>query len=157
MNDGYAKLRMTLTLFAAGAALAGCSKEPDVSIKAFMANEVQPTAEVYWNAVQFISDETGDHDIRPQTDEEWQKVADAAAKLAEHGRMLKEPGYAEGRGQGWIEFSDGLIEVAGKAEAAANSKDPNAVFEVGGTVYSVCSACHQAYPPETPEGGQAPA
>ena len=72
MNDGYAKMRMTLTLFAAGAALAGCSKEPDVSIKAFMANEVQPTAEVYWNAVQFISDETGDHDIRPQTDEEWE-------------------------------------------------------------------------------------
>ena len=80
-----------------------------------------------------------------------------ATLLAEHGRMLKEPGYAEGRGQGWIEFSDGLIEVAGKAEVAANSKDPDAVFEVGGTVYSVCSACHQAYPPETPEGGQAPA
>ncbi len=154
-------VRLTLTLFVTTAALAGCSNEPDVPIKAFMANEVQPTAEVYWNAVQFVSDETGDHDIRPETDADWQKVADAAAKLADHGRQLKEPGYAEGRGQGWIDFSDGLIEVAGKAEAAAKTKDPDAVFEVGGTIYSVCSACHQAYPPETPpeapDAGETPA
>jgi len=147
--------RCKLTLFAMAMLLTGCgeSEAPRPSAKAFMANEVQPTAEVYWNAVQFISDETGDHDIRPQTDAEWQKVADAAAKLAEQGRMLKEPGYAEGRGDAWLEFADGLIAVAGKAEEAAKSKNPDAVFEVGGTVYSVCSACHQAYPPAEGEPG----
>ena len=46
----------------------------------------------------------------------------------------------------------GLIEVAGQAEQAAADKSTDAVFEVGGTVYSVCSACHQAYPPaDAPE------
>ncbi|MGX7896841.1 hypothetical protein [Tsuneonella sp. HG222] len=149
--------RSTLTLFAMAGLLAGCGggEADKPSVKAFMANEVQKTAETYWNAVQFISDETGEHDIRPETDEEWQKVVAAADKLAAHGQTLKEPGYAEGRGQGWIEFSDGLIEVAGKAREAAVSKDPDAVFEVGGTVYSVCSACHQAYPPADGEPGAA--
>lgn len=144
--------RRCLTLFAAVAVLAGCNSAPDRTAKEFMISEVQPTAEIYWDSVQYISDETGDHDIFPRTDAEWQKVADAAVRLADLGRELKEPELAEGRGKGWIDFADGLIEVAGQAEAAARAKDTDAVFEVGGTVYSVCSACHQAYPPAEPEG-----
>jgi hypothetical protein len=142
----------TLTLFALSGALAACSGEPAKPIKDYMAQDVQPTAEIYWNAVQFVSDENGEHEIMPQTDAEWADVAGAAAKLAEMGKDLKKPAYAEGRGAGWIDFADGLIEVAGKAEDAAKAKDVDAVFEVGGTLYSVCSACHQAYPAESPEG-----
>lgn len=143
----------TLTLFALSGALAACGGEPAKPIKAYMAEDVQPTAEVYWNAVQFISDETGDHEIEPKTDAEWEDVRQAAAKLADMGEKLKQPAYAEGRGSGWVDFANGLIEVAGKAEEAARARDPDMVFAEGGTVYSVCSACHQAYPAETPEGG----
>ena len=139
--------RRTLTLFAISAALAGCQAEPKASVKEYMAGEVQPTAEVYWNAVQFISDEQGDHDIFPRNDAEWENVRQAAVRLGEMGAELKEPKYAEGRGAAWIDFADGLIEVSAQAEKAAADKSSEAVFEVGGTVYSVCSACHQAYPP----------
>ena len=147
-------IRRTLTLFALAAVLAGCSAEPKASVKKYMAGEVQPTAEVYWNAVQFISDEQGDHDIFPRNDAEWEDVRQAAVRLGEIGAELKDPKYAEGRGAAWIDFADGLVEVAGQAEKAAADKSTEAVFEVGGTVYSVCSACHQAYPPadEVAEG-----
>lgn len=142
----------TLTLFSLIPALAACGQSgPEVPIKDYMANTVQPTAEIYWNSVQYISDEDGEHEIFPRTDAEWEEVRQAAARLAEIGAELKEPGYADGRGSGWIDFADGLIEVAGQAEQAAASKDTDAVFDVGGTVYSVCSACHQAYPPAEPE------
>ena len=149
--------RRTLTLFAISAALAGCQAEPKASVKEYMAGEVQPTAEVYWNAVQFISDEQGDHDIFPRHDAEWENVRQAAVRLGEMGAELKEPKYAEGRGAAWIDFADGLIEVSAQAEKAAADKSTEAVFEVGGTVYSVCSACHQAYPPaEGLEGENGP-
>ena len=145
-------MRHTLTLFALSLALAGCKAEPEASVKDYMAQEVQPTAEIYWNSVQFISDEQGNHEIFPRTDAEWKEVRQAAVRLGEIGAELKEPRYAEGRGSAWIDFADGLIEVAGQAEQAAADKSTEAVFEVGGTVYSVCSACHQAYPPaEAPE------
>lgn len=146
-------IRHSLTLFALAAALGGCKAEPEASVRDYMVQEVQPTAEVYWDSVQFISDEQGQHDIFPRTDAEWEDVRKAAVRLGEIGAELKEPRYAKGRGTAWIDFSDGLIEVAGQAEQAAVSKSTDAVFEVGGTVYSVCSACHQAFPPaEGPEG-----
>jgi hypothetical protein len=135
--------------------LGGCNQAaqaPEMTAQQLMAKEVQPTAEIYWNAVQFISDETGDHDVFPKTDAEWKAVQDAAVKLGKLGEQLKTPGFSEGRGQDWIQFSDSLIEVSKLAEQAAAERNTDKVFEVGGTIYSVCSACHQMYPPATGAG-----
>ena len=117
------------------------------TIQQFMADAVQPTADVYWQSVQFVSDETGEHDIRPQTDEDWARVRTAGATLAEFGNLLMTPLYAEGRGQDWMDFSKGLVEMGLQAEQSAIDKDPEKVFEVGGNLYNVCSGCHQLYPP----------
>jgi hypothetical protein len=135
------------------------AEAPDKTIQQLMAEDVQPTADIYWKSVQFISDETGDHDIFPRTDEEWARVKDAATRLGEYGALLQTPGYAEGRGEDWVQFSKSLVEVSKLAEQAAVEKSTDKVFEVGGTVYSVCSACHQVYPPAegVPEGGAAEA
>jgi mono/diheme cytochrome c family protein len=140
-------VRRTLTLFALAAALAGCGSEPKASVKQYMASEVQPTAQVYWKSVQYISDEQGSREIVPRNDAEWESVRQAAVQLGQIGEELKQPKYAEGRGAAWTDFADGLIEVSAQAEKAAADKSTEAVFEVGGTLYSVCSACHQAYPP----------
>lgn len=150
-----------LTLFAMTALLAGCNAddtgraaagEPQYvkahSAQQLMAQVVQPTAEVFWDSVQYISDEAGQHEILPETDEDWQRTRTAAATITEMGNLLMTPVYAEGRGADWIEFSRALIEVGQQAEQAAVNRDVDAVFEVGGTMYSVCSACHQAYLPE---------
>jgi hypothetical protein len=135
---------------AAAALLAGCDRgppPPDQTVQQLMANEVQPTAEIYWDSVQFISDEEGYHEIVPETDADWQKTRDAATRMIELAELLQSPGYAEGRGDDWVEISQSLAEVGRLAEQAADSKDPEKVFEVGGTMYSVCSGCHQVYPP----------
>ena len=131
------------------------AETPEKTIQQLMADDVQPTADVYWKSVQYISDETGDHEILPRTDEDWARVKDAAARLGEFGALLQTPGYAEGRGEDWVQFSKSLVEVSKLAEQAAEEKSTDKVFEVGGTVYSVCSACHQVYPPAEgiPEGG----
>jgi len=127
------------------------------TLQQLMAEVVQPTAETYWDSVQYVSDEQGSHEIVPTTDEEWAKTRSAAATITELGNLLMTPLYADGRDEDWIQFSRSLVEVGERAEQAAADKDVNAVFEVGGTVYNVCSACHQAYPAESQpaDGGEA--
>lgn len=128
--------------------LSGCSQSdaPKAAlVKEQMAGTVQPTAQVYWNAVQYISDEQGTRKIVPTTDAQWQQTVDAAAKLRSMAQMLKQPEYAANRGTDWLEFAQGMADVAGQAEAAARARDPDGVLEAGGTLYNVCSACHEVY------------
>ncbi len=143
------------------AMLVSCSQEPATlshgTPQQLMANEVQPTAEIYWSAVGAISELIDGvsvfREFEPETDEEWQAVADSAVKLRELGAVLASPEYSEGRGDAWLDFAQGLQDVSRQAEQAAIDKDVEAVFEVGGTLYNVCSACHQAYPPAELEPG----
>lgn len=135
---------------ALAAALAGCGENaPEMTAQQLMAERVQPTAEVYWDAVQWISDTPGEEArlIQPQSDADWEKVVEAAIELQELGKLLQTPGYTEGRSEEWGTFAQALVEVSQKAEQAARSKDVDEVFAVGGTVYSVCSACHEVFPP----------
>ncbi|MEO6388385.1 MAG: hypothetical protein ABIT16_01345 [Croceibacterium sp.] len=144
-------IKSGLTL-AAIVLLSGCGSKvaaPEQTVQQFMAKDVQPTAQTYWDAVQYVSDETGNHDILPQTDADWQKVKDAATKLVGYADLLKTPAYSDGRGDDWQQFANSLSDVAKQAEAAAAEKNPDKIFEVGGTMYSVCSACHMVYPATT--------
>ncbi len=150
-------LAMTLPALA----LASCGDEtvemPYGTAQQFMANEVQPTAEIFWGAVGSVSElvdgEPVFREFAPETDEDWEQVRLSAVKLREFGEVLASPAYADGRGEDWQDFARGLQDVAGLAEQAAVDKSTDAVFEVGGTIYAVCSACHQVYPPaDLPEG-----
>lgn len=136
------------------ALLGGCNQgapAPDKTVQQLMAEDVQPTAEVYWGAVGHVSELIDgvpvERDIRPTTEAEWQEIRAAATKMIEYAELLQTPGYAEERGEDWIQISQSLADVGRLAEQAADSRDPEKVFEVGGTMYSVCSACHQVYPP----------
>jgi hypothetical protein len=141
--------------------LASCAEEPVElpygTAQQFMADHVQPTAEIYWGAVGAVSElvdgEPVFTEFEPETDEDWEEVRLAAVSLREFGEVLASPAYASERGDDWLDFANGMQDVSRLAEQAALDKDPEAVFEVGGTVYSVCSACHQMYPPaDMPEG-----
>ena len=125
------------------ALLAGCGEEaeaPDQTVQQLMAEVVQPTTEIYWDSVQYISDEEGMHEIVPETDADWQRTRDAAVRIQEFGELLQTPAYSQDRGEDWTQISQSLVEV-------------------GGTIYNVCSACHQVYPatvgPEA-EGAERP-
>ncbi|MEO0062592.1 MAG: hypothetical protein RLZZ08_1152 [Pseudomonadota bacterium] len=147
--------KLALCAVAATALLAGCNQPapaPELTVQQLMAKQVQPNAQIYWDAVQYINDETGNHDVLPQTDADWERVRQSAVTMGDHGKLLATPAYAEGRGKDWTEFANGLVQVAALAETAAKEKNPDKVFEVSGTIYNVCSACHQAYPPKEGPG-----
>jgi cytochrome c553 len=153
-----------LTLVAALAAplaLAGCSNEPELppegTAQQLMAQQMQPTAEIYWESVgassELVDGEPVFREWAPETDAEWEAVRAAAMRLGELGELLKDPAYSDGRGDDWLAYAKGLVDVSAQAEQAAVAQDAEAVFEVGGTIYTVCSACHRMYPPEElPEG-----
>lgn len=123
------------------------------SVQQLMANTVQPTAETYWDKVQFITDMEGFHEIQPETDEEWKATQDAAIAISDIATLLATPEYSDGRDEAWFDFTDGLTGVAKLAEEAAIAQDPELVFEVGGKIYNVCKGCHQTFPPEAiPDG-----
>lgn len=139
--------RQAILAIGAAACLAACTggKEPP-SVRKLMKDEVQPTAEIFWNSSGSVSDESGEHDLTPTTEEGWKKARDAAAKLGEYGELMMTKDYAADRGEAWIKFSRGLVDISKRAEQAAANHDGDAMFEVGAYVYDVCSACHQAYP-----------
>lgn len=132
-----------------GAVLLGaCNQqkpEPPADVRAFMLEHVQPTAQTYWSAVYFVSDEKGSREVFPKNDAEWKNVSDAAAQLKAFGEKLKTPAYSQGKGADWQDFSQGLIDISAQAERAALEKNRDKVFEVGANVYNVCAACHQIY------------
>jgi hypothetical protein len=121
------------------------ANEAQVDVHKLMVEKVDPSAKAYWNAVQYVSNETGFHEIRPRTDAEWARTREAAERVGQYAELMRTPAYAEGRGQDWQEFARGLSDVAGLAAQAAQAKDVDQVLEVGGVLYNVCSACHQAY------------
>ena len=147
-----------IAIAAATALLVGCKAgAPNETIAQLMKNKVDPTSKIYFNAVQFISDATGEHDIKPQTDADWEKVRRAAADLQDYGKLLQTDAYTKGRNPDWTKFSQALVDVSKQAEQAAKDKNPDKVFEVSGTIYNVCSACHMVYPPPVPAASGTPA
>ena len=116
--------------------------------KQLMASVIEPAAEVYWDAVGVVMDESGTHEIEPATDEEWEAVRDAAFVLAESGNLLMLGERAQGR-EHWIVMSRALAEVGRRAVAAAESRDADAVFDMGAELYFTCTGCHSVYAVET--------
>ncbi len=141
------KLGSVMIFCLASCSVSGEGDAPQTSTKAMMADDVQPTAEVYWNAVQYISDENGSREIVPETEAEWQRTEQAAQQLKKLGEDLKRAEYAANKGTDWKDFAQGLVDAAGQAEQAAKAQSPDKVLQAGGTLYNVCSACHEVYMP----------
>ncbi len=146
--------------------LTGCKKAEEKApafvkahdIKQLMATVVQPQADVFWRSAGSVSDEKGVTDLTPASEEAWLRTRSAAATITEMGNLLMTPQYAAGRGEDWLQFSRSLVEIGIKAEKAAVDRNSDEIFEVGGTMYNVCTACHQVYPPkagEVPAGNAA--
>jgi hypothetical protein len=148
----------TLAAIATMILLAGCkASAPAESVQQLMKNKVDPASKIYFGAVQYISDQTGEHDIKPETDADWEKVRKAAADLQDYGKLLQTDAYTKGRNPDWTKFSQAMVDAGKQAEQAAKDKNVDKVFEMSGTVYNVCSACHMVYPPPVPAASGAPA
>jgi hypothetical protein len=150
--------KSTLAILATAFLLAGCKTgAPAETTQQLMKDKVDPASKVYFGAVQYISDETGEHDIAPHTDAEWEKVRKAAADLQAYGKLMQTDAYTEGRNPDWTKFSQAMVDAAKLGEQAAQDRNVDKVVEMSGTIYNVCSACHMAYPPPVPAAGATPA
>ncbi len=105
---------------------------------------MEPNADVIWDSVGTIISEEGEQNLRPETDEDWTAVRNAAATVAESGNLLLMPGRLRDGGD-WVKHAHALTRTAQEVIAAAEAKDVDSLFTAGGDVYLVCSACHAQY------------
>ena len=79
----------------------------------------------------------------------WQAVENAGLALAEAATLVALPGRVCSNGKpapvqraDWIKFTQGLRTAGLAAYKAAQSKDPDKMVDVAGTVADACAACH---------------
>jgi hypothetical protein len=117
-----------------------------VSVKDLMANMMDPTADVVWDAVGTIMTKEGTFEKSPQTDDEWNNVKAHAIMLVEGGNLLMLPARSGGN-QEWIQMAQDLITQSKRMITAAEKHDRQAVFDVGADIYDRCVNCHKKFDP----------
>lgn len=120
--------------------------QPVFSVKDLMAQVVDPSADVFWEASGTIVTAEGEKSRAPTTQEGWDHAAHAAATLAEAGAMLQLPGRARDDGE-WQRLARELTSTSLEGVKAAQAKNEAAVFDTGGRIYVVCRSCHLKYIP----------
>lgn len=142
---------MGLLVVAGACGLAACRGatqpppfKPVADVKTLMHTVVDPSADVIWGAVSTTETKDGVVEKFPKTDEEWALVTNAAYTVTEAGNLLMIGDRPKDREQ-WMKLSRDLIEVGQRAIKAAESRNKDAIFDVGGDLYGACSNCHQKY------------
>ena len=123
---------------------AGSLFQPVGSVEDIMHDVIYPHADVLWDSVGTIIDGDGTHEIRPASEEEWERVMQSALTVAEAGNLLMMEGRARDA-DAWMQHAAALIGAATLAMEAAINRDAQAVFDTGGKVYSACNNCHERY------------
>lgn len=142
------------------ALLTGCSSPEEDSVTAassayntelnmaeIMSLVLEPASDILWSSGGWVMDASGYEELYPTTDDGWAYVRSQAAIVVESGNMLALPGRAEDN-DAWMIYSQGLSEAGVLAMEAAAAQDKEAFFQAGAQLYSVCTACHQAYNPD---------
>ncbi len=117
---------------------------PVADVKQLMQFVVEPAADVYWDGVGTIVDQSGVTEFKPETQGEWDALVNSAYAIAESGNLLMIGARPRDGGE-WMQMSRAMVDVGEKAIRAAESHDPQAVFDVGAEVYDTCTACHARY------------
>jgi hypothetical protein len=117
---------------------------PVADVKQLMQFVVEPAADLYWDGVGTIIDQSGVNEFKPETQGEWDALVHNAYVLAESGNLMMLGGRPKDGGE-WMQLSRAMVDAGEKAIRAAESHNPQAVFDVGGEVYDVCTNCHAKY------------
>ena len=118
--------------------------KPVATVMELMEGTVQPAAEAYWESVSTTISAAGIDEKYPKTDEEWEHVWGGAMTIAESGNLLMMPSRVKDDAE-WMRLSAALVDVGVEAAAAARTRNPEKVLEVGEKVYNVCTECHMKY------------
>ncbi len=154
--------RALLVICSLGLLLATCSDSADdgaaqvsaevsfdttLTMQELMLYVLEPAADGLWSTAGWVEGRDGYRELYPTTDEGWEHVVASAAMVAESGNLLTLPGRALDN-DAWTIYSEGLTQAGFRAMAAAVTRNKEDLFQAGADIYSVCSACHQAYDPE---------
>jgi cytochrome c556 len=118
--------------------------KPVASVRQIMRGVVDPAATIVFNAVSTTVTASGTEEKAPATPEEWEKVANSAAALAEAGNLLLIGSRAVDRDE-WSTWSRLLSESGAVALKAAEARDAAGVFASGEAIYEACNSCHAKY------------
>ncbi|MFT4671193.1 MAG: hypothetical protein ACI945_000528 [Pseudohongiellaceae bacterium] len=118
-----------------------------LTVQEVMALILEPASDTLWSSGGWVLDASGYEELYPTTEEGWAFVRAQAAVVVEAGNMLALPGRAVDN-DAWMIYSEGLSEAGVNAMAAAQSQNKEDFFQAGAKLYSVCTACHQAYNPD---------
>jgi len=117
---------------------------PVADTKLLMQSVVDPNADIIWEAVKTIDTPTGSEEIRPKSADDWAAVRNAAVAVAESGNLLMLVPRAKDGGE-WMKRAQEMIDTGEKAIRAAEAKNADQLFTVGGDIYDACSNCHRLY------------
>lgn len=164
MNNNYTFLpripkRLTV-LIALTTALTACSGDQEsgdaaaetvynttLDMQEIMALVLEPASDILWDSGGWVLDSAGYEELYPTTEDGWAYVRAQAAVIVETGNMLALPERREDN-DAWVIYSQGLSEAGLRAMNAAQNQDKEEFFQAGAQLYSVCTACHQAYNPD---------
>ncbi len=126
---------------------------PKAYVKDLMNYMVMPSASGVWNAVATSTDQTGVHESKPQTDEDWNKVIAAATELTEATNLLMVAGRKRCVGGAipaafvtdWNRKAREVGEAANIALIVAKKHDADALGEAGERIDVSCDQCHERY------------
>ncbi|MBT3530248.1 MAG: hypothetical protein HOF74_04365 [Gammaproteobacteria bacterium] len=118
-----------------------------LNMQEVMAMVLEPASDILWDSGGWVTDASGTEELFPSTDEGWAYVRAQAAVVVESGNILALPGRAEDN-DAWMIYSEGLSQAGIMAMQAAEAQNKEDFFQAGAQLYSVCTACHQAYNPD---------
>jgi hypothetical protein len=150
-------------------AAAGPPYEAVVSIEEVMRYVVDPAADALWESVVTEVTEAGVHEIRPESDEDWERLRGQAVTLTEatnllltegrrvaaEGSVSELPGVdlepaqieallAENR-DAWTQLVLGLRASGLTMMEAIDSRDVEALLVAGDGLDLACENCHQRF------------
>jgi hypothetical protein len=120
--------------------------KPVADVKQLMQGIVDPSADVVWASVATIFTKDGMEERRPKNEAEWANVRNHAMMLTEAGNLLMMPPRAKDGGE-WMKRSQELVDTASMALRAAEAKNVDQLFKVGGEIDEACENCHKKYWP----------
>jgi hypothetical protein len=115
-----------------------------VNMHDLMNNVLDPAADEIWESVGTVITAEGTFEKAPSTDDEWAGLKGSAMRLAEAGNLLLLPARSGGNPD-WIKYSLAMIEQSNRALKAAEAKDKDAIFTIGGDIYDACTNCHKQF------------
>lgn len=126
-----------------GLALQAMAADPEpaeTTLLQLMLEVVVPASDVLWGAED------------PASDEEWQVLDDAAARLIAAFETARRGGLGPNDAQWASEakfqaYLDSDVAAANAARAAIAARDMDALFQAGDALYEPCESCHIDYNP----------